>query len=147
MAIAPIGDGDDGYRPIGEINVTPLVDVMLVLLIVFMVAAPLMMVGVPIQLPKTAAAKVTQTRQPIIVSIAKDGRVFVRDEEVPTDTLLQRLKELKAADPDATVYVRGDRSVNYGRAVEIMGAVNQAGFAKLSLIAEGASPATPVRAR
>ncbi len=141
MAIAPLGpvEGEEGgYRPLAEINVTPFVDVMLVLLIVFMVAAPLMMVGVPVDLPKTSAAKIGQPRQPVIVSVTRDGRLFVREEEVAPDALVDRLTVLAAADPEAVVYVRGDREIAYGRVMEVMGQVGQAGFAKVSLIAEAA---------
>jgi TolR protein len=140
MAIAPIGTGaqDGGYRPLAEINVTPFVDVMLVLLIIFMVAAPLMMVGVPVDLPRTSAAKLAQPRQPVIVSVSKDAKLFIGEHEVPPAELVGRLSELRGADPNAIVYVRGDRSIPYGRVMEVMGQVGQAGFARVSLIAEAA---------
>jgi TolR protein len=152
MAIAlnqPGGDGDEGsYRPMAEINVTPFIDVMLVLLIIFMVAAPLMMVGVPIQLPKSTAQKVSQPRQPVIVSIDRDGKVFLKEEELPEDQIRARLAALAAEDKDAVVYVRGDKTVAYGRIMEVMGQVANAGFAKVSLMAEAATAApTPVTAR
>ncbi len=122
-----------------DINVTPFVDVMLVLLIIFMVAAPLMMVGVPVELPRTSAAKLSQPRKPVIVSVSKDGKVFVGEEEAPTAELSSRLATLRSQDPGATVYVRGDRSIPYGRVMEVMGQVGQAGFARVSLIAEASS--------
>jgi len=134
------GDGETGYRPMAEINVTPLVDVMLVLLVIFMVTAPLMMVGVPVQLPKTSAAKVSTTVKPVVVSLNREGRLFVREDEVAPEALLGRLAELRKEAPDAPVYVRADRSIPYGRVMEAMGVVTQAGFARVSLIAEG-SPA------
>ena len=134
-------DPAGGYRPLAEINVTPFVDVMLVLLVIFMVAAPLMLSGVPVQLPKTQAARISQPRQPIIVSIDKDGRTFLRDEALTPEGMAARLAELAAADPDAVVYVRGDRSIPYGRAMEVMGQVSAAGFARVSLIAEAAGRA------
>jgi len=147
MAMSPAGasDPDGGYRPLSEINVTPLVDVMLVLLIVFMVTAPLMMVGVPVQLPKTTATKVSQPSKPVIVSVTKDAKVFLREEEVEQAALATRLRELKDANKDTIVYVRGDRTVPYGKVMEVMGQVTQAGFPKVSLIAEGA--AAPAKAR
>lgn len=148
MAMSPAGGGSDlegGYRPLSEINVTPLVDVMLVLLIVFMVTAPLMMVGVPVQLPKTTATKVSQPSKPVIVSVTKDAKVFLREEEVEQAALAARLRELKDTNKDTVVYVRGDRTVPYGKVMEVMGQVTQAGFPKVSLIAEGA--AAPARAR
>ena len=141
MAIASFDSGDPGggYRPLSDINVTPFVDVMLVLLIIFMVAAPLMMVGVPVDLPRTSAAKLSQPRKPVIVSVSKDGKVFVGEEEAPAAELIARLGELRAKDPNAMVYVRGDRTIPYGRVMEVMGQVGQAGFARVSLIAEAPS--------
>jgi TolR protein len=146
MAISsldPLADLEAGHRPLAEINVTPFVDVMLVLLIIFMVAAPLMMVGVPIDLPRTSAAKVTQPRQPVIVSVGKDGKVYIGEQETAPAELQDRLSALRAKDPNAVVYVRGDRSIPYGRVMEVMGQVGQAGFARVSLIAEAASGRPP----
>lgn len=146
MGMGPIrtGEPDDefGAAPISEINVTPLVDVMLVLLIIFMVAAPLMTVGVPVQLPKTGAPKVTQPKQPIVVSIDQTGQPFLDKNPLSEDTIVPRLKELAAQDAGQVVLVRGDRSVPYGRVIEIMGQVSAAGFSKVSLIAQapGAAP-------
>jgi biopolymer transport protein TolR len=140
MGMGPIrsGEPDDGFgaAPLSEINVTPLVDVMLVLLIIFMVAAPLMTVGVPVQLPKTAAPKVTQPKQPIVVSIDETGQPFLDKEPLTQDTIVPRLKELAAQDAGQVVLVRGDRSVPYGRVIEIMGQVSAAGFSKVLLIAQ-----------
>ena len=155
MAAAPLPLGNaDGYRPLAEINVTPLVDVMLVLLIVFMVAAPLMMVGVPVELPRTEAAKVSQPRPPVIVSVNREGRIYVREDEIASDALVARLVALRAAEPEAPVYVRGDRTIPYGRIMEVMGQVGRAGFARVSLIAEAqpggsvaAAPTAPPSAR
>ena len=148
MAMSPVESGEEGsYRPVAEINVTPLVDVMLVLLIIFMVAAPLMMVGVPVQLPKTSAAKVTKPRDPVVVSVNREGAIFVRDLPVAEDQLTKQLAELHAADPDAVVYVRGDKGLPYGRVMEVMGRVGQAGFAKVSLLAESAAQPPPAAAR
>jgi biopolymer transport protein TolR len=145
MAIASIDPGESGggYRPLSDINVTPFVDVMLVLLIIFMVAAPLMMVGVPVDLPKTSAAKLAQPRQPVIVSISKDGKLFIAEREVPSAELIAQLTELRNKDANATVYVRGDRTIPYGRVMEVMGQVGQAGFARVSLIAEATSAKAP----
>ncbi len=138
MAAKPLGadDDGDGYAPLAEINVTPFVDVMLVLLIIFMVAAPLMMVGVPVELPKTTAAKMGQPKKPVIVSLDKEGKVFVREEELTADSLMPRLTALAKEDPGAIVYVRGDKNLPYGRVMEVMGQVGRAGFSKVSLIAE-----------
>ena len=141
MAIGALDPAEPAttYRPLADINVTPFVDVMLVLLIIFMVAAPLMMVGVPIDLPRTSAAKISQPRQPVIVSINKEGKVFVGEQEAPAAELPARLADLRIKDPNATVYVRGDRAIPYGRVMEVMGQVGQAGFARVSLIAEASS--------
>lgn len=130
------GDGFESYRPMAEINVTPLVDVMLVLLIIFMVAAPLMMVGVPLDLPKTDAAKVEKTRDPVVVSIDKDGKFFVGEMEVADDMLIARLADLRREDGDAPIYVRGDKTIDYGAVMTLLGKIGQAGFPKVSLIAE-----------
>lgn len=136
-------DEDGGFRPVSEINVTPLVDVMLVLLIVFMVAAPLMTVGVPLQLPKSAAAKAAEQKEPVVVSIDKDGKVFLAEEELPEDAILPRLTALATTDAEQVVLVRGDKEIQYGRLMEVMGKVSTAGFMKVSLIAEMAPGATP----
>jgi biopolymer transport protein TolR len=136
-------DDEDGLdaTPMSEINVTPMVDVMLVLLIIFMVAAPLMTTGVPVQLPKTTAAKVAQSQKPLEVSIDKDGNPFIAKDGFTPETILPRLKQLRAENPDQVVLVRGDREVPYGRIMEVMGLVGQAGFTKVSLIAHSAGGA------
>ena len=150
------GDGEEefgGYRPMSEINVTPLVDVMLVLLIIFMVAAPLMMVGVPLDLPKTDAAKVEKTREPLVVSVDKDGKFFIGDNEIAEDALIARLGELRKEDADAPIYVRGDKAIDYGSVMALLGKIGQAGFPKVSLIAEagdatrGLAPQAPGQRR
>ena len=128
------------YRPMSEINVTPLVDVMLVLLVVFMVAAPLLTVGVPVDLPKTSAAEVTQPKQPIVLSLDRDGGTFIGDERVDPGELKDRLSRLATEDPGRIVYLRGDRTISYARLMDALGLVNSAGFTKVSLLAEGAQP-------
>ncbi|GEP10672.1 protein TolR [Methylobacterium gnaphalii] len=146
------GDDEDGLdaTPMSDINVTPMVDVMLVLLIIFMVAAPLMTTGVPVQLPKTSAAKVAQSQKPLEVSIDKEGHPFIAKDGFTNETLMPRLRELKAQNPEQVVLVRGDRDVPYGKIMEVMGLVGQAGFTKVSLIAQSpggaAAPATPAPA-
>jgi biopolymer transport protein TolR len=135
------GDLDGGYKPLAEINVTPLVDVMLVLLIIFMVAAPLMMVGVPVELPQTSAPKVSQPKTPVIVSVTRSGEVYVREDPVAPDAVVEHLARLKAEIGDAVVYVRGDRGIEYGKVMNVLGQVGQAGFDKVSLIAEAQTAA------
>jgi TolR protein len=138
------GGDEADYRPLAEINVTPLVDVMLVLLIIFMVAAPLMVVGVPVDLPQTSAAAISQPRQPVIVTVTRSGEVYLREEPVAEAALVERLAALKEEVGDAVVYVRGDRGIDYGRVLSVLGEVGQAGFAKVSLIAEAERP-SPAR--
>jgi biopolymer transport protein TolR len=124
------------YRPMSEINVTPLVDVMLVLLVVFMVAAPLLTVGVPVDLPQTQAPPITEPKEPLVITINGEGRIFIQEAEVPTEALVPRLQAITANNSDAPLYVRGDKAINYGRVVEVMSLVSAAGFRKVSLIAE-----------
>jgi biopolymer transport protein TolR len=143
MALAPQDPlaGAGGYKPLAEINVTPFVDVMLVLLIIFMISAPLMMAGVPVELPKTVAAKVSQPKKPIIVSLTREGEFYVRDVQVEEDSLVPYLVDLRAVEgTDTLVYVRGDRGIDYGSVMRVLGQVGQAGFSKVSLIAQ--SPET-----
>jgi biopolymer transport protein TolR len=140
--VAVFGLGGNGhrlagrYRPMSEINVTPLVDVMLVLLVVFMVAAPLLTVGVPVDLPQTQAPPITEPKEPLVITINGEGRIYIQETEVPTDSLVPRLQAITGSNPDALLYVRGDRAINYGRVVEVMSLVSTAGFRKVSLIAE-----------
>ncbi|MDF2765490.1 MAG: biopolymer transport TolR [Rhodospirillales bacterium] len=143
MAIS-FGNGGSGasgyrrrsYRPMSEINVTPMVDVMLVLLIIFMVAAPLLTVGVPVDLPKTSAATINDQDEPLVISIDKDGKLFLQDTEIGLESLVPRLNAITNNKPDTRVYVRGDRAIDYGRIMEVMGTVSAAGFTKVALIAE-----------
>ena len=124
------------YRPMSEINVTPMVDVMLVLLIIFMVTAPLMTVGVPVDLPKTKASMIPGTDEPLVITIDGMGRVFLQETEIELEKLVPRLRAITANKRDTRIFVRGDRSVFYGQIMEVMGTVNAAGFAKVALIVE-----------
>src|SRR4029077_18503960 len=128
------------YQPLAEINVTPMVDVMLVLLIIFMVTAPLLTVGVPLDLPKTTAAELVQPKEPIVLSLDREGGSFIGNEPVAAADLKDRLAQLAAADPERIVYVRGDRAISYAQLMDALGLVNTAGFTKVSLLAEGAQP-------
>jgi biopolymer transport protein TolR len=118
---------------------------MLVLLIIFMVAAPLMMVGVPLQLPKTTAAKVTPPREPLVVSIDRDGKLFIRKDPVEEVDLIPRLQALRGSEPETVIYVRGDKTLEYGKIMDLMSLVGKAGFGKISLVAEGATQAVPAK--
>jgi biopolymer transport protein TolR len=146
MATNPFGDyeADETATPMAEINVTPMVDVMLVLLIIFMVAAPLMMAGVPLQLPKTAAPRLARPQQPIILSLDRNGHAFLGQDPVADDALPGRLHELAQAAPAQVIYVRADRGLPYGQVMQMMGEVAAAGFSRVSLLAEQA-PAPPTQ--
>lgn len=134
---APGGDDDDGgYRPVAEINITPMVDVMLVLLIIFMVAAPLMVAGVPLELPDTSAARVAQSKKPMVVSLAGDGSLYVREEQVSQDGLVPRLRALRAAEGDTVVYVRADKKSVYGDVMDVLGRVGESGYGRVSLLSQ-----------
>jgi len=144
------GADEDGLdaAPMADINVTPMVDVMLVLLIIFMVAAPLMTTGVPVQLPKTTASKVAQAKKPLEVTVDKDGNPSIAKEVFSMESIVPRLREMAAENKDQVMLVRGDRDVPYGKVMEVMGLVGQAGFSKVSLIAQspGGAPAAPASA-
>jgi biopolymer transport protein TolR len=134
---APQGDEDDGgYRPMAEINITPMVDVMLVLLIIFMVAAPLMVAGVPLELPNTSAARVSQSKKAMVVSLAGDGALYIREEQVSADGLVPRLRELRASEGDSVVYVRADKKANYGDVMDVLGRVGESGYGRVSLLSQ-----------
>jgi biopolymer transport protein TolR len=127
-------------RAMAEINVTPFVDVMLVLLIVFMVTAPLLTVGVPVDLPKTRAPALGQDKEPLSVTIAKDGRIFLQKDVVPEDALVAKLTAISQNGYDQRIFVRGDKSVDYGRVMEIMGLLSQAGFTHIGLVTDAVKP-------
>ena len=128
-------------RPMADINVTPLVDVMLVLLIVFMVTAPLLTVGVPVDLPKTQAATMTEKEEPVVVSVNAQGKLYLQESEVDAEQLVARLRAIAKGKTDTKVFVRGDKAINYGRVMEVMGMISAAGFTKVALIAELPKPA------
>jgi biopolymer transport protein TolR len=127
-------------RAMAEINVTPFVDVMLVLLIVFMVTAPLLTVGVPVDLPKTRAPALGQDKDPLSVTIAKNGKILLQKEVVPEDALVAKLTAISQNGYDQRIFVRGDKSVDYGRVMEVMGLLSQAGFTRVGLGTDVANP-------
>lgn len=127
--------------PMSEINVTPMVDVMLVLLIIFMVTAPMMTVGVPVDLPKTKASSLNESHEPLTISINKEGQVFIQDSQVQLETLVEKVQAIIGSKPETRIFVRGDQTVAYGRIMEVMGQLNNAGFTKVALLAE--LPKTP----
>ncbi|MFG6080010.1 ExbD/TolR family protein [Paracoccus litorisediminis] len=124
-----------------EINVTPFVDVMLVLLIIFMVAAPLLTVGVPLELPKTAAQSVpAEPEEPLSVSVTPDGPILVMTTEVPEDELITRLQAVAQERQSDKIYLRADGSIPYSRIMEVMGALNAAGFNNIVLVTDSGGP-------
>ena len=128
--------GGRRHRPMGEINVTPFVDVMLVLLIVFMVTAPLLTVGVEVDLPKTKAGAINADAAPLVVSIKSDGSLYLQETVVGREALIPRLKAISNANPDVRIFVRGDRAVSYGEVLSVMGRIQSAGFEKVALVAK-----------
>jgi biopolymer transport protein TolR len=148
MAASLQGNGKRGgrYRPLAEINVTPLVDVMLVLLIIFMVTAPLMSSAVNVDLPKADATPVNQDSEPLTVSVNAQGQVYLQDQEVELPDLVAKLQAIAKDQKDRRIFVRGDKANSYGRIIEVMGTIVQGGFTKVALLSETpvgpASPAT-----
>jgi biopolymer transport protein TolR len=138
MSIGPRGGNRRKFRPMSEINVTPMVDVMLVLLVIFMVTAPLLTSGVPVDLPKTNSGQLKGDDQPLSVSVDKQGRIFLQDTEVQLDELAPRLKAITAAKPDTRIFVKGDSGINYGRVMEVMGQLGAAGFPHVALLTQPA---------
>ncbi len=144
------------YRPLAEINVTPLVDVMLVLLIIFMVTAPLMSSAINVDLPKADATPINQDSTPITVSVDAQGKVFLQDSEVQLAELVTRLQAMAGDQKDRRIFVRGDKANSYGRIIEVMSTIVQGGFTKVALLSEtppgvaapaaAAAPAGPVQA-
>jgi biopolymer transport protein TolR len=127
------------HRPMSEINVTPFVDVMLVLLIIFMVAAPLLTVGVPIDLPQTAAKPLEGDTEPLTISITPEGAVFLQETEVGLDELIVRLQAIAGAGYEERIYVRGDENADYGIIMRVMGRLNGAGFKRIGLVTKDES--------
>ena len=119
-----------------EINVTPFVDVMLVLLIVFMVTAPLLTVGIPVDLPKVKASALTDQKDPIEITVKLDGSVYLGESIVEVENLIPRLNAITNLNTEARIYVRGDRVVAYGRVMDIMSIINSAGYIKVALVAQ-----------
>jgi biopolymer transport protein TolR len=124
------------FVPMSEINVTPFVDVMLVLLIVFMVTAPLLTVGVPIELPETRAQPIQGDSEPLTVSVAPGGMIYLQETEIDLDTLAPKLIAIAKEGYDQRIFVRGDRSVDYGNVMKVMGVLNRAGFRRIALVTE-----------
>jgi biopolymer transport protein TolR len=144
---AQVGKRRHRRRPVmSEINVTPMVDVMLVLLIIFMVSAPLLTVGVPIDLPQTQAKSLDQDKEPLTVSVKLDGEVFLQNAEIKVDELVPKLQAITQARGglDERIYVRGDRKVDYGTVMRVMGRLSAAGFRRVALVTEVEQGSMPI---
>ena len=123
-------------RPMSEINVTPMVDVMLVLLIIFMVTAPLLTVGVPIELPKSEAKQLEGDKEPLTISVDPEGKIFLQETELQIDEIVPKLTAIAKNGYDERIFVRGDRRVNYGVVMRVMGTISAAGFRRVALISD-----------
>lgn len=141
MSMGSGGAGGGGRRrrnrrnaPVSEINVTPFVDVVLVLLIIFMVAAPLLTVGVPIDLPETQAKALNQQTEPITISVNRDGKVFIQENEIEVESILPQLEAISQNGYEERIFVRGDRDADYGTVMKIMARISAAGYKKIGLV-------------
>ena len=123
-------------EPMSEVNVTPFVDVMLVLLVIFMVTAPLLTVGVQVDLPESSADSLSEDQEPLTLSINSKGEVFIQEYQVEFEKIVPKILAISNNRTDTRIYVRGDRSINYGRVLEVMGLLSGAGFSKVALISE-----------
>ena len=128
--------GRGGHIPMSDINVTPLVDVMLVLLVVFMITAPLLTVGVPVDLPKSNASQMVGQDEPLVISVNAKSEVFLQETRITLDQLVPRLEAITQNKKDTRIFVRGDRAIAYGQVMEVMGTVNLAGFTRVALITQ-----------
>lgn len=139
----PLDHVGDGLRPVAEINVTPFIDVVLVLLIVFMIAAPLAMAEVPLKLPRSDARPARQPATPVVVSLTGDGRLFLDAEEIAADAIGERVGQLLAGDPERLFQVRADQGIAYGEVVGLLGRLGQAGVSRLALLSQPAAGVRP----
>ena len=122
------------HAAMSEINVTPFVDVMLVLLIIFMVAAPLLTTGVPVDLPETDAAPMNSENQPLVVSVDGQGRIFIQEEEIAYEDLVAKLQAIRSTGSDARIFVRGDKTIDYGTVMRVMARIQAGGFSNVGLV-------------
>ena len=127
-------------KKISQINVTPMVDVMLVLLVIFMITAPLLTVGVPVNLPKTKAQALPEDQAPLAITINKDEKIFLQETEIGLENLIPRLIAISANKSDTKIFIRADKILSYGKVIEIMGMINSAGFTKIALVTDFPKP-------
>ena len=147
-AIGPKKGGRNRHRPVSDINVTPMVDVMLVLLIIFMVTAPLLTAGVQVDLPKTDATPIKGDDHPLSVSIDAHGDIWIQETMVTLEDLGPKLQAITAQKPETRIFIRGDKGIDYGRVMEVMGYLGASGFTKVALVTEmksGGEPAQPAK--
>ncbi|MEK9794043.1 MAG: biopolymer transporter ExbD [Hyphomicrobiales bacterium] len=123
-------------NPISDINVTPLVDVMLVLLIVFMVTAPLLTVGVPIELPKTDAKQMSEESEPLTITLDKEGNIYIQELEIPFAELGEKLEAIGMGNYDQKIYINGDKNINYEMLMKVMAKINSAGYTSIGLVTD-----------
>ncbi len=135
------------HRPMSEINVTPMVDVMLVLLVIFMVTAPLLTIGVKVDLPKTKASVISGQDEPLTITVDGEGRIYLQETELDLEALAPRLIAITSNNPDVRIFLRCDKTIQYGRVMEVMGTVNGAGFTKVALVTESLKSGTVGRTR
>lgn len=136
MALGIYSKKRRGYRPLAEMNMTPFIDVMMVLLIVFMVAAPLMTVGIKVDLPETSASDLSDTTEPLVITINKDQKIYLQETQLLLVELVPKLIEITKNNPQQRIFIRGDQSLSYGRVMDIMGQLTSAGFTRVALVAE-----------
>lgn len=134
-------------RPMADINVTPMVDVMLVLLVIFMITAPLLTAGVQVDLPKSQAETLPGKDEPLAITIDNEGRIYLQETQVDLQSLAPRLLAITQNNSEARIFVRGDKAVSYGRIMEVMGTINAAGFTKVALVTERTPTAGSVAAK
>jgi biopolymer transport protein TolR len=124
------------FRPMAEINVTPMVDVMLVLLVIFMITAPLLTVGIPVNLPQTKAEPLSNPVEPLVVTVNDKGQIYLQETTIDDDALVARLQAITENKPDTKIFVRGDKKIDYGRVMEVMGMIKSAGFTQVALVVD-----------
>lgn len=123
-------------RLVSDINVTPLVDVMLVLLIIFMVTSPMLVSGIHVDLPKTSSSPIAGSDEPLAITLDKDGKIYIQDHPINPDELVDKLVAITAEKYDTRIFVRGDKNIDYGKVMKIVGMMSSAGFRKISLVTE-----------
>lgn len=130
------GRRNNNYHPMAEINVTPMVDVMLVLLIIFMVTSPMMVTGVTVDLPETSSQPVQGQDEPLAITVDSKGKIFIQDTNIKITNLVKKLEAITKEKKDTRIFIRGDKKINYGKVMEVVGLINQAGFTKVALITD-----------